>query len=179
MNFTKNFLAATALIFASSASATYTPSFYGVTSSETDLIAGTASGSTDWGYYIWNDKADSKTWNVRWTGLGASESIPTWFGNIQFQESNLDSSFNASNSSAPNQYQLEFGGAYGDSVNSYLDVSFIGGDDVIDWTARTNNSGGIDGFSFTLTSNVEVLEFELGSSLFSGMSWTDINSYHI
>ncbi|MDT0627702.1 PEP-CTERM sorting domain-containing protein [Alteromonas sp. W364] len=178
MKLAKTLLIASAFLFAGTASATFTPTYYGDTDSATDLIAGTASGSTDWGYYIWNETASPQTWNVRWTGLGLTEQYPEWFGKIQFQESTLDPSFDASNGGA-NEYQLEFSGTYADSVDGHLDVSFLGGDDIINWTAFTNNTGGIDGFSFTLTDFVEVLEFELGGSMFSNMSGTDVAGSHI
>lgn len=178
MNFSKSIVVAAAFLFAGSASAAFTPTYNGNTVSGTELISGTVSAPTEWGYYIWNEELDPYTWNVRWTGLGLTDALPEWFGGIQFQESSLDGSFDGSSNSA-NGYQLEFSGTYGDSVDANIDVQFAGGDDFINWTAFTNNTGGVDGFSFTLTSDVEVLQFELGGSMFAGMTGIDEPGNHI
>ena len=178
MNFSKSIVVGAAFLFAGSASAALTPTYTGNTLSGTELISGTVSAPTQWGYYVWNEALDPYTWNVRWTGLGLAESIPQWFGGIQFQESNLDGSFDAS-STGSNGYQLEFSGTYADSVNANIDVTFAGGNDFLNWTAYTNNTGGVDGFSFTLTSDVEVLQFELGGSMFAGMSGSDVAGNHV
>jgi hypothetical protein len=187
MKISKTIIAVAAFLFVGSASAAFTPTFSGKTTSGTDLISGTASGSTDWGYYIWNEELDPQMWNVRWTGNGLTSNdfagaFPEFFGNIQFQESTLDPSFDASFDGAPNEYLLEFGTSSCtscDSVSAVLDVFFAGGDDFISWSAFTNTTGGIDGFSFRLTDYVEILQFELGGSMFSGMSGIDVAGSHI
>jgi hypothetical protein len=183
MTFQKTTLAAAALaalIFASSASAVLTPSYTGNTTSATDLISGTEAVPTEWGYYVWNEELDTSTWNVRWTGMGASPSSIQWFGNIQLQESTLDLSFDASFDGAPNEYQLGFtGDSTADSVTADFNSPSLNGDDVISWIASTDSIGAVDGFSFSLTDNLEVLQFELGSSLFAEMTGTDQAGSHI
>jgi len=141
--------------------ALFTPSYDGKTTSGTDLISGTASGSTLPGYYLWNEQTDPSQWHLRWTGLGLNMDPVVWFGGIRFQESNLDGTVS--------DYQLEFSGIHADDVNTNLDVTMmgLGGDDFVDWVAATNNSGGIDGFSFTIKNDLEIMQFELGSNFLS------------
>jgi hypothetical protein len=185
MKISKTIIAAAAFLFVGSASGALTPAFSGKTTSGTDLIAGKPSVSTDWGYYIWNEELDPQIWNVRWTANGlVGGGFPKFFGNIQFQESTLDPSFDASYDGAPNEYKLEFVGVsscqpqYCDIVEADFDVAFIGGNDVISWTAFTGKNY-IDGFSFRLTDYVEILQFELGASMFTGMSGIDVAGSHI
>jgi hypothetical protein len=176
MKFTKTLLLASTFLFAGAASATFTPAYTGSTTSDIDLIANTAPVGTDWGYYLWNETAAPRTWNLRWHGRGASEANPTWDGVIVFEQSKLDDSFDGTDNTK-NAYQFEF------STVEFIDPEFDevrdGGDDSIYWEAVTNNDGGIDGFSFTLTDDVEIMEFELGGSLFDGLVGEDVQGTNI
>ncbi len=158
MNVKAMTLAAGALIAATTAFATpqYTGNTFG---SEIDGSTSVA------GYYLWNDEANPQNWSLRWTGNGASIDPVTWSGSIQFWDSNLGST---------TEFLFEAGGVYGDTMQDYYDVSFINYADSFEWTAATNNTGGVDGIDFTLTSDTELMGLQLGSNLFSGLP---LNTY--
>ncbi|PAV27055.1 hypothetical protein CF392_02650 [Tamilnaduibacter salinus] len=122
----------------------------------------TASGTPtmdDPGYYIWNDESNPKDWSVRWTAPGADHDPVEWFGGVVFETQQLDTT-------SVDKFQFETGGLYGDDLTV---VSGFAGDDIIDYTAATNDTGGVDGFDFTLEGNTELLGFDLGSSLFADL----------
>ncbi len=140
--------------FAASASAALaTPQYHGSTTSDGDL-----SLSHGAGYYIWNDLHDSRSWHVRWTGEGASAAGGTvdWFGDLEFENQKLGTH---------QTFGFESSGPHQDSLTKFS----FGTSDFITWTAATNDTGGVDGFDFTLAGNVELLQFSLGSSLFASM----------
>jgi hypothetical protein len=141
-----------------------TPQYSGsTTGSQSAFITergNSASTANTSGYYLWNDIADASSWSLRWTGKNAdtadySGSTIAWFGDIEFWNSSLGTTT-----------EVLFGGSDSSSVQLYSD----GNADVIDWTARTNATGGYDGLDFTLTSNVELLSFSLGSELFGSLT---------
>lgn len=105
------------------------------------------------GYYIWNDASATSNWFVRWTGSGAIENKPTWFGDITFQSQTLGATSTFS-----------FEGADNKVTGSLSTLDFLS------WTAITNNSGGADGVNFTLDGDSELMGFTLGSSLFSDLT---------
>jgi len=109
------------------------------------------------GYYIWNDASDSKQWHLRWTGNGATTGPVDWFGSIIFHDSNLNST---------SDFKFETSGTYADSYLETYDNPFLGFGDGVIFEAVTNTSGGVDGLDFYLDSNIELLGFSLGSSLF-------------
>ncbi|MCU7906718.1 MAG: PEP-CTERM sorting domain-containing protein [Candidatus Thiodiazotropha sp. (ex Epidulcina cf. delphinae)] len=106
------------------------------------------------GYYLWSD-ATHENWSLRWTGndFGASEGYD-WFGTVELT--------NLVNGSVD---VIQFEGT--DSVSYVTD--FLGSDQ--DFIAFNGHAGsGYDGFDFSIdTSIYAVLDFELGSTLFSGM----------
>ena len=108
------------------------------------------------GYYIWNDVNDTKNWSIRWTGVDAVVDPVEWFGQLTFQNQTLGTVV---------EYKFETGGIYGDEID--VDTSFL--EDEIEWMAATNNSGGVDGFDFTIDGNYELVTFLLGSNLFDGL----------
>jgi hypothetical protein len=136
-----------------------TPQYSGSTTgsqSEFMTAKGNSSSTADTaGYYLWNDIVSASSWSLRWTGKNADANDYAgnkidWFGSIEFADNNLGTTtevlFNSSDSS--------------NVTGTYPTV--------LDWTARTGD--GYDGLDFTLTSNIELLSFSLGSELFSGMS---------
>ncbi len=113
------------------------------------------------GYTIWNDDDNGSNWHIRWTSKNQSSSnIINWFGNIVFQNSNLD---------GVTTYKFESGGTHADYKQISYDDMFNSFTDSFAWVAKTNDTGGVDGFDFTLADGVEIMEFELGSSLFADM----------
>jgi hypothetical protein len=133
----------------------------------TDITAGDTKKSdmTTAGYYIWNDQGDSKSWHLRWTGIGVDHSPVAWYGSIFFNNSDLDSAI---------EYKFETGGSYGDTLIQSYDNPFIGFADALAITAYTNNSGGIDGIDFYLDDSMGLMSFSLGSSAFD-LDLSDIN----
>ena len=105
------------------------------------------------GYYIWNETANTRNWHIRWTGENADTKNVNWFGEIEFENSNLGKK---------NKFSFE----KGDSLNT--SYSGIWGDR-FRWETTTNNKGGVDGIDFTLTENHGLIEFDLGSSLFEDL----------
>ncbi|MBF7072181.1 hypothetical protein ISG33_02035 [Glaciecola sp. MH2013] len=147
-----------------------TPQYSGNTygqeiSNVTPANGGDLATTLDYGYYIWNDELAPKNWSIRWTGNGAAESTPTWAGGLVFRSSSLDTT-------SLFQYELASNETF--SVN--YDASFLGGQDAFGWTAITNNSGGVDGIDFTLSDDVELMVFSLGSSLFNNLALTNTDS---
>ena len=117
------------------------------------------------GYYIWNDENDSKQWHLRWTGMGANSGTVDWYGSIIFHDSNLNQT---------NDFQFETSGIHSDSFVDTYDNPFLGFGDGVFFQAATNSTGGVDGLDFYLDSNIDLLGFSLGSSLFD-LNPTDLN----
>ena len=156
MNFKKLALTAAALVFSTAALAT--PQYLGDTTSSTALISGTVSAPTEAGYYIWNDEADTSSWHIRWTGIGANINPVSWFGSMTFVTAQLDS---------PVSYQFETGGIHGDTFNAYY-IPTLG--NFMTWEAATNNTGGVDGIDFSLTGDSELIRLALGTNLYTDSS---------
>lgn len=102
------------------------------------------------GYYIWNDENATKDWFMRWTSPGV-DSNPTWFGSLRFVNRDLG------------EYE-EFHFNSSDSSDLYDIPGYL---QFITFDSTTNTTGHFDGLNFTLDSGYEMLEFTLGSSLFS------------
>ncbi len=108
------------------------------------------------GYTIWNEDDNASQWHIRWTSQDANQgSNVSWFGSIVFQNSNLDgvSTFNWEGS---------------DAISTSYD-NWATGEDSIGFRAITNDSGDVDGIDFSLIDGTELLEFNLGSSLFADL----------
>lgn len=150
MNKTVSYLGAAVLAVGVS-SAFATPQFSGKTTSEGDLALNQGAG-----YYIWNDAENPKDWSVRWTGAGAEEEIISWFGQLTFQNENLGDVTTVS---------FETSTGYPDNldIDDFMETN-------IRWEAYTDNNGGVDGFDFTLAGFYELMTFNLGSSLFDGLT---------
>jgi hypothetical protein len=156
MKLTKLILTAGALLASTSLFAT--PQYIDKTTSASDLVGGNAGGTGSAGYYIWNEEAATDQWHIRWTSDNAStDSIIDWFGNIVFHNSALDST---------SSYLFENGGTYGDTLNVSYD-NWLTGEDEFGWAAHTNDIGGVDGIDFVIGGNLELLEFNLGTSLYN------------
>lgn len=157
MNF-KHIIAGVTLAVASSVSFAgpyLTPAYTGNTVSDTALIP--PSDGVQAGYYLWNEEDNKSIWNLRWTGENAPHSPVNWIGRITFEDSNLGTY---------STYLFENSGTYKDSIVVEED-DFFTGEDEIKFSAVTNATGGVDGFSFEVLGNYEVMEFTLGSSLWS------------
>jgi hypothetical protein len=137
-----------ASLFACASFAFATPQYTGSTTAASPFTLDEGAG-----YYIWNDASATNNWFLRWTGVGATESIPKWFGDITFQNQTLDG---ASTFSFEGSDNFETGNL---STQGFLS-----------WNAFTDNSGGVDGIDFTLAGGTELMGFALGSSLFSGLT---------
>ena len=148
MTFRNAIIGASLLTCASFAFAT--PQYTGSTTSATPLALNQGAG-----YYLWNDEANTSDWSLRWTGIGADHDPVDWYGRITFQNFELGT---------VTEILFENGGIYGDTST----VNNIGGQDLV-WESATNNTGGVDGLDFTLNGNYELMQFTLGSSLFSGL----------
>lgn len=111
----------------------------------------------DTGFYLWNDENSPRDWFLRWTDTTGDSTNPFWFGELVFETSNLG---------AVNPFLFE---ANTDSVNVSYSGIFA---DSFRWEAVTNTSGGVDGINFSITSDVELMEINLGStsSVFAGMT---------
>lgn len=141
-----------ALGFSSFAPAT--PVYTGDTVADFGLNPGDA-GSNPAGFYLWSD-ATKANWSLRWTGndFGTTTRYD-WFGTIELT-SLVDGSVR----------KVDFESV--DSVNSYADV-FGTDQDFITFSGRAGNAW--DGFDFSIdTSIVAVVDWELGSSMFSSMT---------
>jgi hypothetical protein len=167
-------LTAAALLFSANVFATpqYTGNTYG---SDNDFNNQVETTGDQAGYYIWNDEGDATQWHVRWSGKGGDGStttidpnrddIITWWGNIEVANSSLGSNVETIN--------YETTGSFQDT----LDVDYSGTSaDEIDWEFSYTNESGLDGFDFSLNSGLELLRFTLGSSLFSDLGVTLIDS---
>lgn len=156
-------------IAAFSAGAFATPQYTGSTTATGDLSLNQGAG-----YYIWNDAASTRDWSVRWTGVGADVNPVKWFGNLTFANANLGhiQSFD---------FETEDNGNFNPDHHDSLYVNgtnyTFSGDGVFSsfnpllseqagWDAGTNNTGGVDGFDFTLSADYELLEFVMGSNIF-------------
>jgi len=151
MSILKNLGLLAVAVFAS-ATAFATPQYTGSTFGSE--IVGSASEA---GYYIWNDESSPSDWHIRWTGTGTPGTTVDWFGSIVFENSTLGT---------VEEFKFEDSGTYADSS---FTASLPGLGDFLVWTAVTNTSGGVDGLDFSLTSDIELLEFNLGSSLFADL----------
>ncbi len=157
MNFKQITLAAAALVFASASYAT--PLYTGSTTSATALLPNTSQNSNTSGYYIWNDEASMADWHIRWTSdLNDNTTITNWFGQLTFRDSGLES---GSAKSVTFENGDKFKVTYDD---------FFTGKDVVQFISATNNTGGIDGFDFSIEEGYELMVFNLGTSLFSADS---------
>lgn len=143
---------AAATIFSATAIATpeYNGNTFGIEIQEADKKPA--------GYYIWNDANDARNWSIRWFGTGATESEPTWFGSITFENGALGS-------------KTDFSFESGDSSSVTVLPNFVS--NALGWNASTDNAGEVDGIDFTLTSDTEKMTFSLGSSLFTGLDLGD------
>lgn len=146
MNIKSIVIGASFLALASAAVAT--PQYTGNTTSDGALALNQGAG-----YYIWNDAANTADWSVRWTAPLAQKGTIDWFGKLDF-----------GNQSLGIYSEFKFEGK--DSLKLISDFS----SQDLRWTALTNAKGGVDGFDFTLNSNMELLQFTLGSSLFAGLA---------
>jgi hypothetical protein len=152
-------LLAAATLTVSSMCAFATPIYSG----DTDA-SGFSNSQLSSGYTIWNSDTSPSDWHLRWTSKGAnSGNNVSWFGNITFYNSLLD----PYNSASQYVYQWE---TNTDTTTVYEDSPLASGGDVITWSALTNDTGGVDGINFSLKAGVELLQFNLGSSLFAGLA---------
>lgn len=145
-------LLAASVLTVSSVCAFATPVYTG------DTDASNITGSQmNTGYYLWNDDANANNWHIRWTSTNAAPgNIVDWFGSIVFEGGGLVSS---------STFLFENGGTYGDQIS--VDTGLFS--DEIEWLAVTNDTGGVDGIDFSIDNSLEILEFNLGSSLFSNL----------
>ena len=151
----KTFLAMMGLVaLGFSTFAMATPVYTGNTVANFGTNPGSAASNAA-GFYIWSD-ASHENWSVRWTGndYGTKHSYD-WFGTIE-----LTSLVDGSVSSVA--FELV------DSVSEYTDV-FGTDQDFITFNGRAG--GAWDGFDFAIdTSVAAVVDWELGSSMFAGMT---------
>ncbi|MEJ2465160.1 MAG: PEP-CTERM sorting domain-containing protein [Candidatus Thiodiazotropha sp.] len=131
-----------------------TPVYTGNTVADFATNPGNAASNAA-GFYLWSDESH-KNWSLRWTGNNfGSVGKYDWFGTIELT-SLVDGSVNA----------VQFESV--DSVNGYLNV-FGTDQDFITFSGRAG--GAWDGFDFSIdTSIVAVVDWELGSSMFSSMT---------
>jgi len=152
----KQFLTA-AVLATSAVAVTATPVYTG----DTD-----ASGFSDSqllsGYTIWNDDDNANNWHVRWTSKNeVTGNDVSWFGSVVFHNSLLDSA---------SSYKFETSGQHEDMpLNVTIDDPWEFFTDKVQWISLTNDTGGVDGFDFSLSHGTELLEFNLGSSLYAGL----------
>ncbi|MFT6905588.1 MAG: hypothetical protein ACJAS1_002245 [Oleiphilaceae bacterium] len=114
------------------------------------------SSQMDTGYYIWNTESDTSNWHIRWT---STQAVPNsnrvdWFGSVVLEGNGLVSESTYSFDGSNDQW-LVTSGLFSDQIQ---------------WTTITNDTGGIDGIDFEIDSTLEILEFNLGSSLFSNLA---------
>lgn len=146
----KQLLAATTLALTSVVSFA-TPVYTG----DTDAT-GFSNSALNSGYTIWNDEGDAGSWHIRWRSVNENGgSNVSWRGGIVFQSALLDS---------VTEFKWESNDTfYAPTTNAWGEQSFS-------WHAITNDTGGVDGIDFTLADGTEVMEFNLGSSLFSELA---------
>ena len=147
----KRLMMAAALVV-SSACALATPQYVGPTEGNPGFKLNKGNTSLGYGYYVWNDVADPSRWTVAWSGRGAAINPVTWYGEIEF----------ITNNSLVGATPLKF------ESNDDLDIDLTGAKG-LEWEAITNNTGGWDGFTFTIDSTYETLQFSLGSNLFNNL----------
>jgi len=146
-------LLAAATLAISSACAFATPVYNGDTTSSSAITG----ADMNTGYYIWNDAASAQDWHIRWTSTNAVQgNLVDWFGSIVLEGTGLESA---------SSFKFETGGTYGDDLD--VDTGLF--QDDIQWEAYTNDTGGIDGIDFTIDDDLQLLEFNLGSSLFDNL----------
>ncbi|MCU7807734.1 MAG: PEP-CTERM sorting domain-containing protein [Candidatus Thiodiazotropha sp. (ex Semelilucina semeliformis)] len=129
-----------------------TPVYSGNTVADFGTNPGNVS-DTAAGFYIWSDSSH-ENWSVRWSGNDfGTKYIYDWFGTIELT-SLVDGSVK----------EVKF--EYADSIRSFVDIF-----DDQDFIAFNGVAGkGWDGFDFSIdTSIAAVVDFELGSSMFSDM----------
>ncbi len=142
----RKLIAAAALVLAS-VTAFATPQFSGETRSS-DITS-----FSNAGYYLWQDDAAPSSWHLRWTGVGAEVNPVSWTGSIIFTNDELG---------------VVLGYSFENTEDTVTAItSLIPGSDLVVFTSITDNSGGVDGLDFTLTGGTELLEFNLGSSIFT------------
>lgn len=139
-------VAVAAVVAVSSTAAWATPIYTGKTTG-----SGVDVGSKGAGYYLWNDEADTSTWNLRWSGVGLGHSPVEWGGSITFHNDKLNTS-------------SEFLFESNDSSVTFNNHAFL--DDQIHFNALTNNSGGVDGITFTVEDGFELMDFDLSADFF-------------
>jgi hypothetical protein len=130
-----------------------TPVYSGNTVADFATNPGNA-GSNAAGFYLWSD-ARHENWSLRWTGNDfGTVGVYDWFGSIELT-SLVDGSVT----------EVLFEAV--DSVTTFVN---LGGSDQ-DFVFFNGRAGkGWDGFDFTIdTSVVAVVDWELGSSMFSNM----------
>jgi hypothetical protein len=133
-----------------------TPVYTGNTVANFDTVPGDPDTNAA-GYYIWSD-ASHENWSIRWTGNNFGQtSWYDWFGSIELT-SLVDNSVQA----------VAFESGQSDEVNAYLNI--FGTDQ--DFITFEGYAGSLyDGFDFSIdTSVVAVVDWELGSSMFSSMT---------
>lgn len=116
-------------------------------------------GSQGAGYYLWNDANDTSNWSLRWTGIGADHNPVDWFGRITFQNFTLGTVSTV---------------LWEPSTDTVTPSTGVTSQD-LDWGAITNNTGGVDGFDFTLNDDSELLQLTLGSSIFADLDLADLD----
>lgn len=132
-----------------------TPVYTGNTVGNFGTNPGAASSNAA-GYYLWSD-ADHDDWSIRWTGNDNGTTTKyDWFGSIELTNL-VDGSVEA----------FRFEANQSDSVDYAVD--YRRDQDYIDFTGYAGS--GWDGFDFSIdTSVVAVVDWELGSSMFAGMT---------
>jgi hypothetical protein len=142
-----------ASLLALSSAAVATPQYTGSTTANGDDLALNQGA----GYYIWNDANATSNWFVRWqaNGVAGSDGIVNWFGDLEFENQNRGTA---------ETFSFETG-TYTDTFSSLSTTT----SDFLSWTSFTNNTGGVDGFNFTLNDDYELMQFSLGSSLYSDL----------
>tara|TARA_R110002074_G_scaffold283274_2_gene454885 strand:+ start:3303 stop:3956 length:654 start_codon:yes stop_codon:yes gene_type:complete len=142
-----------ASLFALASAAAATPQYTGNTTAIGPLALNQGAG-----YYIWNDANATNNWFVRWQANGAidADGIVEWFGDLEFENQNLGTF---------SEFSFETG-AYTDVLNQFSTST----SEFLSWTAFTNNTGGVDGFNFTLNDDYELMQFSLGSSIYKDLA---------
>ncbi len=155
-------LLAAATLAISSACAFATPQYIG------DTNASNITGSNmNTGYYIWNDNDNAQNWHIRWTSTNAVPNNDVdWFGSIVFHGGSYETPAN------PEDLEFKFEG--NDESANIQNNPWV--QDLIGWNAHTNDTGGVDGLDFTVDSDLEILEFNLGSSLFNNLDLNHLDA---
>lgn len=133
-----------------------TPVYTGNTVADFGTNPGAASSNAA-GFYLWSD-ASHENWSLRWTGNDfGSTTWYDWFGTIELTNL-VDGSIK----------KIQFEASHSDSVSYVTD--FLGSDQ--DFVAFNGYAGPAwDGFDFSVDTSVfSVVDWELGSSMFAGMT---------